>query len=67
MTFYVSHSRVNPAMCEAAGKLVTKWLSNLPRGNSLPVSPISSYVSSCFPVFVGIYHVSPGVSPCYLF
>ena len=48
-----------------------KWLRNALTGNSLNVSPISSYVSSCFiycfASFLGISHVSLGVSPYFLF
>ena len=39
---------MNPIMHEAAWKLVTKWIRNLPSSNSLHVSAIPPYVSSCF-------------------
>ena len=55
---------MNPAMYEAAWKLMTKWLRNPPSGNSLHVSLISQYVSSCltycFPSFFGYFPYFPG-------
>ena len=63
MTFYDSNLRVNPAMHEAAWNLATKWLSNPPIGNFLPLSLISLYVSSCFsycfPSFFGCFPCFP--------
>ena len=42
---------------------MSNWLRSLPSGNSLPVSPISPYVSSClthcFPSFLGYFPCFP--------
>ena len=59
-------------MCEATWTLVSKWLRNPPSGNSLSLSPhfpqTFPHVSPIFcPVSLDISHVSPGVSPYFLF
>ena len=54
------HLPVNPAIYEAACKLVTKWLQNC-------IVAIPYMFPIRFLSFFGISHVSPGVSPCFLF
>ena len=58
-----SHLRLNPALYEAASKLVTKWLRNPPSGNSLHVSlhfPIRLLMFHLlFPQFLWLYPMFP--------
>ena len=55
-----SYSKVNPTMYEAASKLVTEKLRDLPNGNSLHISPyVSSCFTYCFPSFFGYFPCFP--------
>ena len=66
------HFRVAPSIYETAEELVTKCLRSTRKQQFPTCFPLFSlacpHVSHSFPhVYLGIFHFSPSVSPCFLF